>query len=520
MPKPAPDILTLHAKRTPERAAVIEDPPNGPTTVWGFDELNRQANRLANTLAGLGVRPGEKVIWCGMNSLGVVRIMHAARKIGAVAVPLNYRLSPEEAAYIVDNSDAVLVYADADYVELFAEIRAEIRKLKHVIIFGGAPGPDMLAVDELLDRASDDEPQIDRSGVDGSTMIYTSGTTGHPKGAVRQALGDPELLRQLVALIGYVPEDVYLTTGPLYHSGPGGFMAIAHTLGNTVVLQRRFEPEDWLRLVEEHRVTTTFSAPTPIRMVCDLPAATKARFDRSSMQRMIGNAAPWSFALKQAYLADFPEDSLWEVYGSTELGVNNVLAPEDQLRKPGSCGKAAPGVEIRLLDDDGDEVTEPNVPGELFVRSKAAFSSYYKAHEKFESSRRGEFLTVGDIAYFDREGYYFICDRKNDMIISGGMNIYPAEIESALDHHPEVADVAVIGIPSAQWGESVHAVVVRRGDRLTEDSLLEFAREHLAGYKIPRSVSFSDAIPRNASGKILKKVLREPFWKNRPRQVG
>jgi fatty-acyl-CoA synthase/long-chain acyl-CoA synthetase len=490
MPKPAPDILTFHAKRTPERAAVIEDPPNGATTVWSFDELERQANRLANTLAGLGVRPGEKVIWCGMNSLGVVRMMHAARKIGAIAVPLNYRLSPEEAAYIVDNSDAVLVYADADYVELFAEIRAEIPKVKHVIIFGGAPGADMLAVDELLDRASDDEPQIDRSGADGSTMIYTSGTTGHPKGAVRQALGDPELLRQLVALIGYVPEDVYLTTGPLYHSGPGGFMAIAHTLGNTVVLQRKFEPEDWLRLVE------------------------------SSMQRMIGNAAPWSFALKQAYLADFPEDSLWEVYGSTELGVNNVLAPEDQLRTPGSCGKAAPGVEIRLIDDDGDEITEPNVPGELFVRSKAAFSSYYKAHEKFESSRRGEFLTVGDIAYFDREGYYFICDRKNDMIISGGMNIYPAEIESALDHHPDVADVAVIGIPSAQWGESVHAVVVRRGDRLTEDALLEFAREHLAGYKIPRSVSFSEAIPRNASGKILKKVLREPFWKNRPRQVG
>ncbi|UCE86997.1 MAG: AMP-binding protein [Deltaproteobacteria bacterium] len=520
MAKSTPDILAIHARRTPERAALIEDPPNGPTTVWSFAELDRQTNRLANTLSALGVQPGQKVIWCGMNSPGVVWMMHAARKIGAVAVPLNYRLSPEEAAYIVDDSDAVLVYADADYVDLFAGIRAEIPKVKHVLIFGGAPGPDMLAVDALLDRASDAGPRTDPSGAAVNTMIYTSGTTGHPKGAVRAALGDPELLRQLVARIGYVPEDVYLTTGPLYHSGPGGFMMIAQTLGNTVVVQRKFDAVDWLRLVEQHRVTTTFSAPTPIRMVCDLPAETKARFDRSSMRRMIGNAAPWSFALKKAYLADFPEDSLWEVYGSTELGVNNVLAPEDQLRKPGSCGQAAPGVELRLIDEKGQEISEPNVPGELFVRSKAAFSSYYKAHEKFEKSRRGDFLTVGDIAYFDDEGYYYICDRKNDMIISGGMNIYPAEIESALDHHPDVADVAVIGIPSEPWGESVHAVVVRRGNGLTEDALLAFAREHLAGYKIPRSISWSDEIPRNASGKILKKVLREPFWKDRERQVG
>lgn len=518
MATPVPDILTFHATRTPERAAVIEDPPSGPVTTWSFDALNRQANRLGNAVLALGVRPGEKLIWCGMNSLGVVCMMHAARKIGVTAVPLNYRLGPEEAAYIVDDSDAVLVYADADHAELFAEIRSAVPKVRHFLIFGGEPGKGMLAADERLAAASDDAPQVERTG-DGSTMIYTSGTTGRPKGAVREALGDPQLLRQLVALIGYVPDDVYLTTGPLYHSGPGGFMTIAHTLGNTVVLQRKFDPEDWLRLLEEHRVTTTFSAPTPIRMVCSLPAETKARYRRSSMRRMIANAAPWSLALKTAYLADFPENSLWEVYGSTELGVNNVLAPEDQLRKPGSCGKAAPGVELRLIDERGSEVTEPHVPGELYVRSKAAFSTYYKAEEKFERSRRGDFLTVGDIAYRDAEGYYYICDRKSDMIISGGMNVYPAEIESALDHHPGVADVAVIGIPNEQWGESVHAIVVRSDPGLSEAALITFAHARLASYKIPRSVSFSDEIPRNASGKILKKVLREPHWKDRERQV-
>jgi fatty-acyl-CoA synthase/long-chain acyl-CoA synthetase len=339
-------------------------------------------------------------------------------------------------------------------------------------------------------------------------MIYTSGTTGKPKGAVRDNAGNPAQMVALVGFIGYVPDDVYLTTGPLYHSGPGGFMSISHLLGNTVVLQHRFDPEDWLRLVDRWRVTSTFAAPTPLRMVTQLPDAVKRRYDVSSMKRMVANAAPWSFALKEAYLRDFPEDSLFEVYGSTELGVNTVLRPEDQLRKPGSCGKPSPMVEVHLYDDDGREVTEPHVPGDLYVRSPSVFAAYHKAPEKYEKSRRGEFLTVGDVAYRDEEGFLYICDRKNDMIISGGMNVYPAEIEAALDRHPDVADVAVFGIPSEEWGELVHAVIVPRpGVDLREEAVIAHAREHLASYKLPRSVSFAPEIPRNGSGKI------EPFWK-------
>jgi acyl-CoA synthetase (AMP-forming)/AMP-acid ligase II len=297
-------------------------------------------------------------------------------------------------------------------------------------------------------------------------------------------------------------------------------MLLAQNLGAAVVVQRRFDPEDWLRLVDRHRVTTTFSAPTPIRMVCNLPAAVKARYDVSSMKRMIANAAPWSFALKEAYLASFPEDSLWEVYGSTELGVNTILEPGDQRRKKGSCGRPAPTVELKLFDDEGREVTQPGVPGELFVRSKTVFATYYKAHEKYEEDRRGQFHTVGDMAYFDGEGFYYICDRKKDMIISGGMNIYPAEIEAALEHHPAIADVAVFGIPSEEWGEAVHAVVVAQpGTRLSESEVIDYAREHLAGYKIPRSVSFLDEIPRTGSGKILKRVLREPWWRGRATRI-
>jgi fatty-acyl-CoA synthase/long-chain acyl-CoA synthetase len=299
-------------------------------------------------------------------------------------------------------------------------------------------------------------------------------------------------------------------------------MGIAQVLGQSVVLQRKFDAEDWLRLVQTYRVSSTFSAPTPIRMICSLPDEVKAKYDTSSMKRMVANAAPWSFALKQMYVRDFPPESLFEVYGSTELGVNTVLEPADQPRKPGSCGRPAPGVEVRLFDDDGNEVTGigPDHPGELFVRSSSVFADYYKQHDKYQADMRGDFHTVGDIAYRDDEGFYFICDRKKDMIISGGMNIYPAEIEAALEANPDIYEAAVFGIPSEEWGETVHAVVVARpGSELTADAVDAFARQHLASYKIPRSLSFQDELPKTGSGKILKRELRAPYWAGRTSNV-
>jgi fatty-acyl-CoA synthase/long-chain acyl-CoA synthetase len=515
------DFLTLYAQVQPDKLAVVDDRPDGTVHTLTFRELNEQVNRLANVLVALGARPGAtKVVWCGQNSPGLVTMINAARKLGVTAVPLNYRLSDEEAAYVVDHCDATVVYVDAEFAPTFERIRAEIPQVQHVLVFdaaaSGHPVPDGFEdVDALMAAASPDEPQIPESTEPGATMIYTSGTTGKPKGALRRGAGDPSQVQAMVAFIGYTPDDVYLPTGPLYHSGPGGFMGIAQALGQTVVLQRKFQPEDWLRLVDTYRVSSTFSAPTPIRMICTLPAEVKARYDRSSMKKMIANAAPWSFALKQMYLADFPEDSLWEVYGSTELGVNCILRPEDQLRKPGSCGRPAPMVEIKLFDDDGNEVTGvgPEHTGELFVKSPSVFADYYKQHDKYLADSKHGYQTVGDIAYRDEEGYFYICDRKKDMIISGGMNIYPAEIEAALEHHPEIYEVAVFGIPSDEWGETVHAVVVRApGSALTEQDVMAYAREHLAGYKIPRSISWADELPKTGSGKLLKRELRAPFW--------
>jgi len=515
------DLLTQLAAALREKTAVVEDLPSGDTRVWSFDALEANANKLGRVFLDHGVQPREKIIWCGQNSPWVVAAAHAARKVGAVAVPLNYRLAPEEAAYVVDNSDAVLVFCDAEFAPLLEEIRSDIPKVRDVLIFDGAAGAGQIDAGPLIDAADGSELALDVEPNAGGTMIYTSGTTGRPKGAVRSSTMDPEQGMRMIEFIGYRPDDVYLTTGPLYHSGPSGFMAISQMLGNTVILQRRFDPEDWLRLVDRYRVTSTFSAPTPIRMVCNLPEETFRRYDVGSMRIMIANAAPWSHALKLAYMERFGEDSLFEVYGSTELGVNTILRPEDQRRRKGSCGKAAPGVEIMLLDASGDRVAAPYTEGELYVRSASVFDTYYKAEDKYEEERYGDWHTVGDIAYFDEEGFYYICDRKKDMIISGGVNIYPAEIEGALEHHPDILDVAVFGIPDDNWGERVHALIVARaGSELDAEGVQAYAREHLAGYKVPRSVEFAGEIPRTGTGKILKRELRARYWQGRESRVG
>jgi len=518
-----PDFLTTYAQTQPHKMAVIEDRPDREIRSLTWSELNVQVNKLANVLLASGnVEPGTKMVWCGPNSIGIVTMANAARKLGVTAVPLNYRLSDDEAAYVTDHSDATVVYVDAEYAKLFERIRNQLPKVNLILVYDGVALSEMDSADELMSKASDQEPLVPLDREPGGTMIYTSGTTGKPKGALRTSPGSPEQGAALLAHIGYTTEDIYITTGPLYHSGPGGFMATAQAMGQTVVLQRKFDPVDWLRLVDTYRATSTFSAPTPIRMICNLEPEVKSQFDRTSMRVMIANAAPWSFTLKKMYLADFPAQSLFEVYGSTELGVNCVLRPEDQLRKPGSCGKPSPMVEIKLFDDDGNEVTGcgPDKPGELFVKSPSVFADYYKQHDKYTADQRDGYQTVGDIAYRDDEGYFYICDRKKDMIISGGMNVYPAEIESVLENHPDIYEAAVFGIPSEEWGELVHAVIVKRpGSDLSEADVNAHTRVHLASYKIPRSLSWSVELPKTGSGKILKRELRAPFWEGRASQV-
>jgi acyl-CoA synthetase (AMP-forming)/AMP-acid ligase II len=515
-----PDILTVYAEAQPDKLAVIDDKGGEDVVQWTYAELEARSNQVANALLTLGAGPGKKVIWCGPNSPEVVAVMTATRKIGGVAVPLNYRLTAEEARYVIDHSDSEIAYVDAEYAHLFTGLVNELDSLRHVIVYGGPPVGGMLT-EAIVGVASAQAPEIPEEAITGATMIYTSGTTGKPKGAVRRG-ADQATGVALLGLIGYQADDIYITSGPLYHSGPSAFMGASLLFGQTVIVQRKFDAEDWLRLIDKYKASSTFSAPALIRMVCALPEEVKARYDRSSMRIMLANAAPWSFALKQQYVADFPPESLWEIYGSTELGVDCVLEPKDQMRKPGSCGKPAPGIEVVLFDENGNEVTGtgPEHPGELYVRSTGVFNEYYKQQDSYDAASRGDFHTVGDIAYWDDEGYLYICDRKSDMIISGGMNIYPAEIEAALEQHPAIYDVAVFGIPSEEWGEVVHATIVLAPDAsLSVEEIKSFGKEHLASYKVPRSVDFIEELPRTGSGKILKRQLRAPYWAGRTAQV-
>jgi acyl-CoA synthetase (AMP-forming)/AMP-acid ligase II len=497
VPPPEPDFLTTHAAAMPDKVAVI-DPGEPPLT---FADLEARANRLANGLRDLGLGTGDRIVWCGPNSVEVLVLVHAARKIGLIAVPLAYRFTADEMRFVIADSGAVAVLVDAEQAGRVAEVRDALPDVRHVVVFGGEPFDGALAWDDVLAGGSPEPPPAPGEG--GGSMIYTSGTTGKPKGALRTK-ADPAMTATLVATLRLQPgTEVHLTTGPLYHSGPLAWAGLTHALGGTVVLMRSFDAARWLRLVREHRVTNTFTAPTPLKRVVALPPDELAHADLSSMRSLVANAAPVPFALKQEIAQKLGEGFLFEVYGSTELGVDAVLPPEEQLLRPGSCGRAVPGVELRVVGPDGTALP-PGEPGELQVRSGSTFDGYHGREREGEGWK-----SVGDMAHLDADGYLYIRDRGGDLIISAGVNIYPAEIEAVLHAHPDVLDAAVFGLPSDEWGESVHAVVVPRSGRELEIAALEaHVAEHLAGFKRPRSWQVRDELPRTEAGKLLKRVLR------------
>jgi acyl-CoA synthetase (AMP-forming)/AMP-acid ligase II len=439
------------------------------------------------------------------------------QKLGAVGVPISYRLRPPEIAFIVNDSGAKAVLAGTDFV---AAVEAARNSFDHDVACIALRGP---ARDGWLDfsarlETADPSPVESRRGAGlPPSMLYTSGTTGNPKGAYRSGGIDVEMVMRVLAAFEITASDVYLLAGPGYHSAPLFFAALATAVGGTIVIQKKFEAEEALGLIERHRCTMTVIAPTLLQRIMDLPEAVRGRFDVSSMRALIVAAAPCPFSLKERAIGYFGQ-VLWEFYGATETGVNLILRPEDQLRKPGSCGTPMEGVEIRLTDEAGREVGTGE-PGELWVRS-GRLAEYYNRPEATAGSMRDGFFSVGDIAYKDAEGYYYICDRKVDMIISGGVNIYPAEIEAVLFSHPAVRDVAVIGVPDAHWGESVKAIVeLQPGAHASEQELIDYCGERLAGYKRPRSVDLVAELPRDVAGKLQKRKLREPYWEGSGRRV-
>jgi acyl-CoA synthetase (AMP-forming)/AMP-acid ligase II len=512
------DALAVHAQNAPSKVAVIVDASGGavPSTT-SFADLNALVNRLGHGLLAAGARSGERLVWCGPNSLEVLATIHAARKCNLVAVPLSYRFNAEEMQYVIDNSDATVVVIDAEEAPLVASVREQLPKLRAVVVFGGEvpAGSGFLAWDDVCNGQSEAEPDIEATSEAGAAMIYTSGTTGKPKGALRTRTDRQIVFALLDALRLLHENSVHLTTGPLYHSGPLAFASLSHTLGAPIIVLRKFDPVRWIALVKEHRVTNSFSAPTQLKRIVSLPDAELAKADLSSMICLIANAAPVPYALKQEIIDKLGDGFLFEVYGSTELGVDTVLPPEDQLRKPGSCGKPYGGIEIRIVKDDGT-VAGTGEAGELFVRTGLAMDGYHHSEEQLTELADDQWKSVGDVAYVDEEGYVFICDRKKDMIISGGVNIYPAEIEAVLHAHPRILDAAVFGVPNDEWGESVYAIVQpKAGETIDLAELRAFVESRLARYKQPREYEVRAELPRTDSGKLLKRVLRDEYWRDR-----
>ena len=515
------DSLTQQAEANGHHAAVIVDASGGAhPSATSFAELEADANRLARALLELGARPGDRIAWCGPNSLPVITTFHASRKAGLTSVPVSYRFNAAEMQYVIDNSDATVVLVDAEQAPLVASVREELPKVRAVLVFGGEAPAGCVHWDDVV-AGQDPSPPDDASGgtgAAGATMIYTSGTTGKPKGAMRTGTDASAVAALLQAVHLLDGPSVHLTTGPLYHSGPLSFALFAHAVGGTIVVLRKFDPSAWLRLVKEHRVTDTFTAPTQLKRIVNLPPGELARADMSSMRTLIANAAPVPYSLKQEVVAKLGDGFLYEVYGSTELGVVTVLPPEDQLRKPGSCGKTYGPIDVRIVRDDGTDAPVGEA-GELFIRSTLEMDGYHHTDEQL-TQHGSEWKSVGDVAYLDDEGYLYICDRKKDMIISGGVNIYPAEIEAVIHEHPGILDVAVFGIPDDEWGERVHAVVQpKHGVTLDLDELRTFVDERVGGYKRPREYEVRDELPRTDSGKLLKRVLRDEFWTGRETSV-
>lgn len=502
--------LDGHALLRPDKPAVI----CGERSLT-YAEFNLRARRVANALSTLGVQAGDRVAVMAHNSIELLEVSSGLSKLFSIGVLLNYRLHAREVAYIINDCQAKAVVAGPDLVKVIEEARAEFQAPVICIGLAEQVPAGWLPYEQILAQASDEAPP----GVIGlsSTMSYTSGTTGQPKGAYRPNGVPVQDIVLAVQAFELSDAEVHLLAGPYYHSAPSFFAALHLLLGATIVIQAHFDPLEALQLIDRHKVSTTFLPPILLQRLCDVAPETFKSYTTSSLHAIILGGAPCPYALK-VRASERLGQCLWEFYGATETGIVTLLRPEDQLRKPGSCGKAGPGQQIRLLDAAGNDVPD-GTPGEMWA-SNAWLAEYFNKPEATARNTRDGYFSVGDIAYRDSEGYYYICDRKIDMIISGGVNIYPAEVEATLSAHPAVGDVAVIGVPDEQWGESVKAVVeLRPGASATAEEIIAFCSQHLADYKKPRSVDFVPALPRNPAGKLLKTLIREPYWKQSGRKI-
>jgi long-chain acyl-CoA synthetase len=497
----------------------------------GHAEVGDRAARIAGGLHKLGVRQGDSVCILMRNDIAFIETAYAAMRLGAYGVPVNWHFKPEEINYILKDSSTSVLIGHADMLH---QLREAIPPGVTVL---GVPTPPEILKTYRIDPAHLAKPDFaidfeswlaQQAPYDGpavpqpQNMIYTSGTTGNPKG-VRRDAPTPEQSaaaeRMRGMIYGLKPGARALLPGPLYHSAPNSFGIRSGRLGGVLVIMPRFDPEEFLRLIEEQQIDTIFMVPTMFIRLMKLPEEVRRKYDMSSLRHIIHAAAPCPPDVKRA-LIEWWGPVIYEFYGSTESGAVTFANSQDALKKPGTVGRISPGAELRFIGEDGRELPQGEI-GEIYSRIAANpdFTYHNKPEKRAEIEREG-FITSGDVGYIDADGYVFICDRKRDMVISGGVNIYPAEIESVLHAVPGVHDCAVFGIPDAEFGETLMAVVEPQpGVTLDVAEIRKRLKASLADYKVPKHVEIQQNLPREDSGKIFKRRLRDPFWERAGRRI-
>ena len=507
------------AAADPDRLAVID--PTGRRRSAG--EVLSGANRLVHALRARGLVEGDPVATLLPNGAEGIEVLMAVFQAGWNYVPLNSNLTEAEVAYVLQDCGARALVAHERFgaVAEAAASQAGVPERGRLSV-GTIPGFTSLA-----DAVAGEPDTTPADRMAGQFMQYTSGTTGRPKAVQREMPPiDPEtwVERFSANLSRYDIEPggdgVHLVTSPMYHMAPLSFGYFSAHFEHPVVLMESWDAERALQLVEEHRVTDTHMVPTQLHRLMQLPEDVRGRYDVSSLRQVIHAAAPCPIELKRR-LFDWLGPVIYEFYGATEGG-GTIARPEDWLAHPGTVGSPWPGGDVKVLDDDGEEVA-PGTVGTVYLKLMAGGFRYKGDPEKTDAGRRGDYFTVGDMGELDADGFLYLRDRKIDMIISGGVNIYPAEVEAALLSHPGVGDAAVFGIPNDEWGEEVKAVVEPAvghgaGPELA-DELLAHCRTVLASYKCPRSIDFTDAMPRDPNGKLYKRRLRDPYWEGRDRGI-
>jgi long-chain acyl-CoA synthetase len=497
-------LTAFWAARQPDRPAIFSG--DGDRT---FAELNANANRLVRALRARGVEAGDGIALMSANRPEFVETWAAAQRAGLRLTTVNWHLTGDEAGYIVDNCEATAFVAHARFADAAREAAKLAPRLRTCI----AIGSDIDGFERWDDVVTGDGSDIEDPSV-GGLMLYTSGTTGRPKGVHRA----PEARAGLAAarLVRLDPDaHVHLCTGPLYHTAPLVLSLVPSAAGGIpLVLMDGWDARSTLALVERHQVTHTHMVPTMFHRLLSLPDEERNRHDLSSLLFVLHGAAPCPVDVKRRLL-EWLGPIVWEYYGATE-GAGTVVSPQEWLAKPGTVGKVTPPGHVRILDDDGNDVGAGTI-GTVYLQSPADRFDYFKAPEKTEGAYRGSHFTLGDVGYVDDDGYLFLTDRSAHLIISGGVNIYPAEIEAVLLGHPAVGDVGVVGVPDDEWGEIVVAAVEPQPDAIPSPELgaelAEWCRGRIAHYKCPRRVVFVEQLPRHDNGKLYKHQLREQLRK-------